>query len=576
MMDMSAIAEKYNLWVENAKEDPDLISELESIRYSRAEIYERFYRELEFGTGGLRGIIGAGENRMNIYTVRRATQGLADYLKDRYDSAAVAISYDSRIKSDLFAAEAARVLAANGIKAHIFTEINPTPVLSFAVRRLDCQAGIMITASHNPSEYNGYKCYGPDGCQMTDNDASEVTGYIRKVNIFGGVKVMDYDAAVKSGLILKISDSLVYEFLSNVEKQQVNPGILKKSPIKVVYTPLNGTGNKPVREILRRIGVEEVSVVPEQELPDGNFPTAPYPNPETREAFECAMRLAKEKKPDILLATDPDCDRLGVAAAAVGWDYRLLTGNEVGCLLLDYILSCRKKADTLPKNPVVIKTIVTSELANRIAEKYGCEIRDVLTGFKYIGEQITLLEKQGRASDFVFAFEESYGYLAGDHVRDKDGVVASMLVCEMTAYYKSQGKTLFAVLDGLYREHGFYRHTLINAAFEGAQGMETMKQIMAGLRDSRPKEVAGLKVLRYLDYLESKEIDLQTGEIKEINLPKSDVLSFRLEGDAGFIVRPSGTEPKIKVYITSTGADLEKAGQMAEWLTAEVKKLLNV
>lgn len=576
MMDMSAIAEKYNQWVENAKEDPDLISELESIRDSRAEIYERFYRELEFGTGGLRGIIGAGENRMNIYTARRATQGLADYLKDRYDSAAVAISYDSRIKSDLFAAEAARVLAANGIKAHIFTEINPTPVLSFAVRRLDCQAGIMITASHNPSEYNGYKCYGPDGCQMTDNDASEVTGYIRKVDIFGGVKVMDYDAAVKSGLILKISDSLVYEFLLNVGKQQVNPGILKEAPIKVVYTPLNGTGNKPVREILRRIGVEEVSVVPEQELPDGNFPTAPYPNPETREAFECAMRLAKEKKPDILLATDPDCDRLGVAAAAVGWDYRLLTGNEVGCLLLDYILSCRKKANTLPKNPVVIKTIVTSELANRIAEKYGCEVRDVLTGFKYIGEQITLLEKQGRASDFVFAFEESYGYLAGDHVRDKDGVVASMLVCEMTAYYKSQGKTLFAVLDGLYREHGFYRHTLINAAFEGAQGMETMKQIMAGLRDSRPKEVAGLKVLRYLDYLESKEIDLQTGEIKEINLPKSDVLSFRLEGDAGFIVRPSGTEPKIKVYITSTGADLEKAGQMAEWLTAEVKKLLNV
>ena len=455
MMDMSAIAEKYNQWVENAKEDPDLISELESIRDSRAEIYERFYRELEFGTGGLRGIIGAGENRMNIYTARRATQGLADYLKDRYDSAAVAISYDSRIKSDLFAAEAARVLAANGIKAHIFTEINPTPVLSFAVRRLDCQAGIMITASHNPSEYNGYKCYGPDGCQMTDNDASEVTGYIRKVDIFGGVKVMDYVAAVKSGLILKISDSLVYEFLSNVEKQQVNPGILKEAPIKVVYTPLNGTGNKPVREILRRIGVEEVAVVPEQELPDGNFPTAPYPNPETREAFECAMRLAKEKKPDILLATDPDCDRLGVAAAAVGWDYRLLTGNEVGCLLLDYILSCRKKANTLPKNPVVIKTIVTSELANRIAEKYGCEIRDVLTGFKYIGEQITLLEKQGRASDFVFAFEESYGYLAGDHVRDKDGVVASMLVCEMTAYYKSQGKTLLPFWTGFTGSTGF-------------------------------------------------------------------------------------------------------------------------
>ncbi len=571
----TAVRDKYNLWVNSAKEDPDLVNELNSIKDNDDEIYERFYRELEFGTGGLRGIIGAGENRMNIYTVRKATQGLADYLNSRFTNAEVAISYDSRIKSNLFAVESAKVLAANGIKVHIFTELNPTPVLSFAVRYLNCQAGIMITASHNPSKYNGYKCYGSDGCQMTDNDASEVTGFIRKVDIFSGVKVMDYDAAVKSGKICEISGELVEAFLQNVAKQQVNPGILEKNPIKVVYTPLNGTGNKPVREILRRIGVKDVAVVAEQEMPDGNFPTAPYPNPEIRQAFECALKLADKVKPDILLATDPDCDRLGIAVAVNG-EYLQLTGNEVGCLLLNYILSCRKQAGTLPQNPVVIKTIVTSDLVKRITEKYGCELREVLTGFKYIGEQITMLESQGRASDYVFGFEESYGYLAGDYVRDKDGVVASMLVCEMAAYYKAQGKTLLDVLNELYREHGFYKHTLINAEFEGAQGMETMKKIMAGLRDNMPAEVAGLKVLRYQDYLASKDVDLVSGETRELHLPKSNVLAFNLEQNAGFIVRPSGTEPKIKAYITSTGVDETKADEMAEKLTAEVKKILNV
>jgi len=571
----TAVRDKYNLWVNSAKEDPDLVNELNSIKDNDDEIYERFYRELEFGTGGLRGIIGAGENRMNIYTVRKATQGLADYLNSRFTNAEVAISYDSRIKSNLFAVESAKVLAANGIKVHIFTELNPTPVLSFAVRYLNCQAGIMITASHNPSKYNGYKCYGSDGCQMTDNDASEVTGFIRKVDIFSGVKVMDYDAAVKSGKICEISGELVEAFLQNVAKQQVNPGILEKNPIKVVYTPLNGTGNKPVREILRRIGVKDVAVVAEQEMPDGNFPTAPYPNPEIRQAFECALKLADKVKPDILLATDPDCDRLGIAVAVNG-EYLQLTGNEVGCLLLNYILSCRKQAGTLPQNPVVIKTIVTSDLVKRITEKYGCELREVLTGFKYIGEQITMLESQGRASDYVFGFEESYGYLAGDYVRDKDGVVASMLVCEMAAYYKAQGKTLLDVLNELYREHGFYKHTLINAEFEVAQGMETMKKIMAGLRDNMPAEVAGLKVLRYQDYLASKDVDLVSGETRELHLPKSNVLAFNLEQNAGFIVRPSGTEPKIKAYITSTGVDETKADEMAEKLTAEVKKILNV
>ncbi len=416
----SNIMEKYTTWLENAVEDSDLTKELESIEGNEAEILDRFYRELEFGTGGLRGVIGAGENRMNIYTVRKATQGLADYLNSRYETSSVAISFDSRIKSDLFAREAARVLAGNGIQVHIFTELNPTPVLSFAVRQLGCQGGIMVTASHNPSKYNGYKCYGPDGCQMTDNDAADVTRFIRKVDLFGGVKKADYMEAVVAGGISEIPAKLVEDFLACVAGQQVNQGICKHTPLSVVYTPLNGTGNKPVREILHRIGVKSVSVVPEQELPDGNFPTAPYPNPEIRQAFECAIKLAETVRPDLLLATDPDCDRVGIAIAQDG-DYRLMSGNEMGCMLLDYILKSKSAAGTLPENPTVVKTIVTSDLAARIAEKYGCQLIEVLTGFKYIGEQITLLEKAGNEDRYVFGFEESYGYLSGGYVRDKDG-----------------------------------------------------------------------------------------------------------------------------------------------------------
>ncbi|NLN82221.1 MAG: phospho-sugar mutase [Clostridiales bacterium] len=569
------MSRKYSLWLENAGEDSDLTDELKAIEGNEDEIYDRFYRELEFGTGGLRGVIGAGENRMNIYTVRKATQGLADYLNTNYKTSSVAVSFDSRIKSGLFAREAARVLAGNGIKVHIFSELNPTPVLSFAVRRLGCQAGIMITASHNPSKYNGYKCYGPDGCQMTDNDASAVTEYIRKVDIFGGVKKADYNKAVESGLISENPPSLVEEFLDRVADQQVNPGICEKTPLKVVYTPLNGTGNKPVREILRKIGVKDVSIVPEQELPDGNFPTAPYPNPEIRQAFEYAINLAKTVKPDILLATDPDCDRVGIAVASDG-DYRLMSGNEVGCLLLDYILSCKKAAGTLPKNPVVVKTIVTSNLVNRIAEKYGCEVLDVLTGFKYIGEQITLLEKKGEQERYVFGFEESYGYLSGTYVRDKDGVVASMLICEMAAYYKARGKTLIDVMNSLYEEYGVYQHSMINAEFEGAQGMETMKSLMSGLRENLPDRIAGLRVVRFADYLNSVAVDIKSGSTSNIDLPKSNVLSFGLEGGNGLIVRPSGTEPKIKAYITSTGTDAAAAANMAEELTAAARKLLGV
>lgn len=564
----------YTLWMHNAIEDSDLQDELASIEGDEEAIQDRFYRELTFGTGGLRGVIGAGENRMNIYTVRKATQGLADYLNKRYEHPAAAISFDSRIKSDLFAREAARTLAGNGIKVHLFTELQPTPVLSFAVRQLGCQAGIMVTASHNPSKYNGYKCYGADGCQMTDGDAGEVTDCIRQVDIFKGVHVADFDQAQKDGLICPIQASLLEAYMENVLACQMNPGICGKAPLKVVYTPLNGTGNKLVRRTLHTIGVSQVDVVPEQELPDGRFPTAPYPNPEIREAFSCALQLAEKVQPDLLLATDPDCDRVGIAVKN-GGDYTLMTGNEVGCLLLHYILSCRQANHTLPAHPVVVKTIVTSDLVARIAEHYGCQLVEVLTGFKYIGEQISLLEKEDRAGDYVFGFEESYGYLPGTYVRDKDGVVASMLICEMAAYYRRQDKTLLDVLDSLYQAYGVYKHLQVNAQFEGAAGMEAMQSLMESLRKNPPQEIAGLRVVRFSDYLLSRQTELQTGVTTSIDLPASNVLSFALEGNAGVIIRPSGTEPKIKAYVTATGETMEKAEQMAQRLQKAAENLVN-
>lgn len=568
-----AMMDNYARWKQRAIEDPDLLDELKSIAGQDEEILDRFYRELAFGTGGLRGVIGAGENRMNIYTVRKATQGLADYLNASGSENAVAISFDSRIKSPLFAREAARVLAANGIKVHIFDELEPTPVLSFAVRSLHCQAGIMITASHNPAKYNGYKCYGADGCQMTDADANAVTAYIRKVEIFDGVKAADYSEAVRDGRIQVIGPELLEDFLQHVAGEQLRPGICHEVPLSVVYTPLNGTGNKPVREMLHRIGVSALAVVPEQEKPDGNFPTAPYPNPEIRQAFACALKLAETVKPDLLLATDPDCDRVGIAVLDSG-DYTLMTGNEVGCLLLNYVLTTRAELGTLPEHPVTVKTIVTSDLVLRIAEKFGCEVREVLTGFKYIGEQIGLLEKEGHPERYVFGFEESYGYLSGTYVRDKDGVNASMLICEMAAYYKKQGKSLLDVLDALYAEFGVYRHILINAEFEGAEGMTTMHKLMESLRENRPQEIAGLAVTRFSDYLASRSVDMRTGAETVLTLPKSNVLVFGLEDGAGVIVRPSGTEPKIKAYVTATGTDKAAAEAMAERLTDAAKELL--
>lgn len=569
-----SVQELYQLWLRKAVEDSDLIGELQSVSGKDEEIYDRFYRELEFGTGGLRGVIGAGTNRMNIYTVRRATQGLANYLKARYDSACVAISMDSRNKSSLFAKECAKVLAANGIKAYIAAELQPTPVLSFAVRELKCQAGIMVTASHNPAKYNGYKCYGADGCQMTDVDAGNVYAEIQKIDIFADVKTLSFEEGLDAGKIMYIDNALYENYLEQVQSQSINPGVCKDAGLKVVYTPLNGAGNKLVRKILSRIGVQDVTVVPEQENPDGNFPTCPYPNPEFKEALALALQLAEEKKPDLVLATDPDSDRVGIAVKEAD-GYRLITGNETGIMLVNYILSCRGMQGTLPKNPVVVSTIVTSEMLKPITKKYGCELRSVLTGFKYIGEQILELEKQGEQDRYVFGFEESYGYLSGTYVRDKDAVVASMLICEMAAYYRKQGKSLSDVINGLYKEYGYYQNTTLNFAFEGAAGMEKMKNIMSALRKNPPAAIAGSKVVHTADYLLSQEKDIAAGTVQEIKLPKSNVLAYFLEGGAAVVVRPSGTEPKIKAYITSVGKDLEDASVVTARLVEETTSIIN-
>lgn len=564
------IQELYSRWLENASDDNDLISELNSIKENEEEIYERFYKELEFGTAGLRGVIGAGTNRMNIYVVRVATQGLANYLIKNYSESSVAISYDSRIKSDLFAEEAARVLAANGIKVYLSKELQPTPVVSYAVRYFKCHAGIMVTASHNPSKYNGYKCYGYDGCQMTDKAASEVYDEIIKLDCFNDVKLIDFDEAIKSGIIEFIGEEFYESYLDTVQKQTVNQGICAGSNLSVVYTPLNGAGNKLVRKILGRIGVKDVHIVKSQEMPDGNFPTCPYPNPEIKEALEEGLKLCEEVKPDLLLATDPDSDRVGIAVADKD-GYRLMTGNETGIMLTNYILSSRKSLRTLPENPIVVKTVVTSVLVERIAAKYGCELRNVLTGFKYIGEQILELEQNNEENRYVFGFEESYGYLAGTYVRDKDAVVASMLICEMAAYYKRQGKSLANVIDELYEEYGYYKNTTLSFEFEGASGMEKMRNIMDGLRKSSLSEMAGFRLIKNADYLRSFERDFTTGRETEINLPKSNVLAYYLDKGNSIIVRPSGTEPKIKIYVTGVGKDQNDATKVSKHIISYIR-----
>lgn len=568
--------ESYNQWCQSATDDKDLIAELESIKDNKDEIYERFYRSLEFGTAGLRGVIGAGTNRMNIYVVRHATQGLANYVNSKFGGGAVAISHDSRIKADLFMIEAAKVLAANGIKAYITSELQPTPVLSFLVRDLKCQAGIMVTASHNPAKYNGYKAYGEDGCQMTDVAAGIVYDEICKLDIFKDVKTMDFDEAISKGLIEYVADEVYDRYIGNVKKQQINKGICKGADLKVVYTPLNGTGNKLVRRVLGEIGVEDIKIVKEQEMPDGNFTTCPYPNPEIKEALQKGLELCEVEKPDLLLATDPDADRVGIAVIDSDGSYRLLTGNETGIMLTDYILSNRKRLGTLPEKPIIVKTIVTSIMIDRLCEKYGCELKNVLTGFKYIGEVILNLEPANETDRFVFGFEESYGYLAGSYVRDKDAVVASMLICEMAAYYKKQGKTLAQVIDAMYEEYGYYKNTTLSFSFDGAAGMQKMADIMASLRANSPAEVSGMKVVKFSDFKESVEKDLVAGTEKVIELPKSNVLAYYLEGNNAAIVRPSGTEPKIKIYVTAVGKDKADAQRITDLITDDMKKIMGL
>ena len=569
------IKQTYNEWLENAVEDKDLTAELESIKNNEDEIYDRFYTALKFGTAGLRGIIGAGTNRMNIYVVRQATQGLANYVLKKYGNGSVAISHDSRIKADLFMNEAARVLAANGIKVYITSELQPTPVLSYLVRYFKCQAGIMVTASHNPAAYNGYKAYGEDGCQMTDVAANTVYDEISKLDMFKDVKIADFDEAVKSGMIEYVDESVYDTYLEKVMEQQVNPGVCNGADLKVVYTPLNGTGNKLVRKVLGKIGVNDVVVVPEQELPDGNFTTCPYPNPEIKEALAKGLELCEKEQPDLLLATDPDADRVGIAVKDYDGSYRLISGNEDGVMLTNYILSCKKASGKLPEKPVVVKTIVTTKLINKLCEKYGCELKNVLTGFKYIGEVILNLEKKHEENRYLFGFEESYGYLSGTYVRDKDAVVASMLVCEMAAYYKKQGKSLAEVIDGLYEEFGYYLNQTYSFEFDGAAGMQKMSDIMTAVRDNTPKSIAGYDV-EVSDYFLRKETDVATGSVTDIDLPKSNVIALHLADDNAVIIRPSGTEPKIKLYITSVGKDKDNAAEICEKLVVASKEILGV
>ena len=564
---------KYNEWLQKATDDPALTEELQQIAHNDAAIRDRFYRRLEFGTAGLRGILGAGTNRMNIYTVRQATQGMADYINGITTNGSVAIGYDSRLNSELFAREAARVLAANGITAHLYPRLMPTPCLSFAVRELNCTMGIMVTASHNPAKYNGYKAYGSDGCQITDETAAAVLKKITAVSEFDDVKLIPFTEGTAAGLIRLIGDRVVERYYDCVLKQSIHRELVKEAGFKVTYTPLNGTGNEPVREILKRIGISELTVVPEQELPDGNFTTCPYPNPEIREALALGIDLCKKSGSHLLLATDPDCDRVGIAVQTAD-DFKLLTGNEVGYLLLDYIASQRKAMGTLPPDPVAVKTIVTGDLTDHIAESHGVELRKVLTGFKYIGDVIASLEEKGEEDRFIFGFEESYGYLAGSYVRDKDAVVASMLICEMAAFYWKQGKSLADVLESLYKKYGYFLCGQHSYTFEGESGMAKMDEIMKNLRTEPLLHAGEAAVKRFGDYKEGFLQLTSSGEKTPTGLPCSNVLSYELSDGCKAIVRPSGTEPKIKLYTFAAAEDHSKAAKREEELTAFFAALL--
>ena len=550
----------------------DLQEELASIAGDPEGISDRFYRDLAFGTGGLRGVIGAGTNRMNIYTVGKASQGYAQYLlKKKKENLSVAIAYDSRIKSEEFACRAAEVFAANGIRAYIYPELMPTPALSFAIRCLGCDGGVVITASHNPAKYNGYKVYGPDGCQITTEAAREIQSCINALDLFADVKAAEFDGAVADGRISYIGGEVVDAYIAAVSGERLcGDGELDKH-VSITYTPLNGAGLKCVLRTLGENGFSNIHVVPEQEKPDGNFPTCPYPNPEIREAMELGIQYAKKNGSDLLLATDPDCDRVGIAVRD-GEEYVLLSANEVGLLLFEYICERRIALGRMPERPLLMKTIVTMDHVKAIADHYHVQVIDVLTGFKFIGEQIGLLEQRGELERYIFGFEESYGYLSGTFVRDKDGVNASLLICEMYAYYKAQGRGLLEVLNDLYDRYGYCLNTLYNFQFEGAAGFEKMQGIMDDFRQNSPAEAAGLWVVSVEDY-QAQEKRFADGRREPIQgLPKSNVLKFWLEGGCSFVVRPSGTEPKLKIYLSVSGNGRERVGALENRLAEELRK----
>ena len=561
---MNSVETLYRRWLAQPGLPEDLAAELRSVEGDADAINDRFYRDLAFGTGGLRGVIGAGTNRMNLYTVRKATQGLADYLNATDLPKKVAIAHDSRNKGELFARETARVLAANGITACLYPRLEPTPALSWAVRDLGCGAGVCVTASHNPAKYNGYKVYGADGCQITLEAAEKILAAIESIDIFDGVKTVDYDEAAADGRIVTIGEDCINRFVDAVYAQRVGDGAGIDS-LKLVYTPLNGSGLECVKKLLAKLGVTHLTVVPEQEQPDGNFPTCPYPNPEIREAMEKGLELCAKVQPDLLLGTDPDCDRCGTAVPDGKGGYRLITGNEMGILLLDYICRTRLARGTMPKDPVAVTTIVSTDMATPVAAKYGVELRRTLTGFKFIGEQIGLLEEEGRADRYIFGFEESYGYLSGAHVRDKDAVNATLLICEAAAWYAQQGMTLLDAMEALYREFGYYRNGLCSFTFEGESGMHAMQRLMEQLRDCPPAEIGGYQVEQAVDY------NVEGGYH---GLPQADVLEYTLAGGHKFMVRPSGTEPKIKVYLSAVGASEAEADGINETLAAAAASMM--
>jgi phosphoglucomutase len=569
--------DKYELWINSSFIDDETKKELSSISNEK-EIEDRFYRELEFGTGGLRGVIGAGSNRMNIYTVGKATQGLAEYINAANSNAspAVAIAYDSRNMSKEFAEAAALTLCANRIKVYLFENLRPTPMLSYTVGHLKCSAGIVITASHNPKQYNGYKVYGDDGGQVTDGNAKEILSYIEKIDDFSKIKTMEKERALSTGLLNYIGEGIDKAYIDKVKALTIREGLVKESAkdLNIIYTPIHGSGNIPVRRVLQELGYTNLNVVKEQELPDGNFPTASYPNPEEPKVFKIALEMAKDIQPDIIFGTDPDCDRIGVVVKDSEGNFKVLSGNQTGVLLTHYILSSRKELNILSENGAVIKTIVTTEMASSVVKSFDTELIDVLTGFKYIGEKIKEFE-QDNSRTFLFGFEESFGYLCGNFVRDKDAVIAAMLICEMTLYYKNKNMSLYDALMDLYIKFGFYKEELISLELHGKEGADKIAKSLEYLRSSIKSSINDVNITKIMDYKISVEKDITNGNEMSINLPKSNVLKFVLEDSSWFVVRPSGTEPKMKIYLSVVGKTAEDADERMSEFKRNVMNLID-